>query len=121
MTNSDDRLVLVEHDGYAAILTLNRPAKKNAMSDALLAQLIAAIRTANADDAVRAIIISGAGSCFTAGRDISQFDQKAILQDGSVDRTVDIFLEALTLSESNEVYTTFDCGCMAFRARTNRR
>ncbi|MDA0662378.1 MAG: enoyl-CoA hydratase/isomerase family protein [Proteobacteria bacterium] len=97
MTNSDDRLVLVEHDGYAAILTLNRPAKKNAMSDALLAQLIAAIRTANADDAVRAIIISGAGSCFTAGRDISQFDQKAILQDGSVDRTVDIFLEALTL------------------------
>ncbi|MEX2614581.1 MAG: enoyl-CoA hydratase/isomerase family protein [Alphaproteobacteria bacterium] len=97
MADSEDKLVLVDHDGYAAILTLNRPAKKNAMSDALLEQLIAAVRAANADDAVRAIIITGAGSCFTAGRDISQFNRKAILQDGSVDRTVDIFLETLTL------------------------
>ena len=97
MADPEDRLVLVENDGFTAILTLNRPAKKNAMSDALLEQLIAAVRAANADDAIRAIIVTGAGSCFTAGRDISQFNRKAILQDGSVDRTVDIFLETLTL------------------------
>jgi enoyl-CoA hydratase/carnithine racemase len=97
MTDSDDMLVLAENSGHTRILTLNRPAKKNAMSDALLEQLIAALRDAIADEGVRAIAITGSGSCFTAGRDISQFDRKAILQDGSVDKTVDIFLNTLTL------------------------
>jgi methylglutaconyl-CoA hydratase len=67
------------------------------MNDAMLQQLIDGIRAANADDDVRAIVVTGAGSCFTAGRDISQFDKKAVLQDMSLDRTVDIFLETLTL------------------------
>ncbi len=97
MPNQSEPLVLVEREDHAAILTLNRPAKKNAMSDALLDELIAAIRNANKDDAVRAIVIKGAGNCFTSGRDTSQFEQAALLQDMSVDAAVDIFLETLSL------------------------
>lgn len=90
-------LILAEQTGHATILTLNRPAKKNAMSDALLAELIAALRDAIDDDSVRAIVIRGAGSCFTSGRDTSQFEDVALLQDMSVDKAVDIFLETLSL------------------------
>ena len=97
MTQTAEDLVRVERDGHAAILTLNRPAKKNAMNDALLAQLIAAIHAADADDAVRAIVIKGAGGCFTSGRDTKQFTQDAVLQDMSINQAVDIFLEVLSL------------------------
>jgi enoyl-CoA hydratase len=96
ITRTDD-LVLVDQQDHVGVLTLNRPAKKNAMSDAMLEQLIDCIQCANEDDTVRAIVITGSGSCFTSGRDITQFDKKAILQDMSVDRTVDIFLKCLTL------------------------
>ncbi len=97
MTETAKDLVLVEQAGHVAILTLNRPAKKNAMNNALLTQLIAALRAAGADDAIRAIVIKGAGDCFTSGRDTKQFNDSAILQDMSINRSVDIFLEVLTL------------------------
>ena len=50
-------LVLVDRDDHAAILTLNRPAKKNAMNNALLDQFLAAVQAAAADDDVRAILL----------------------------------------------------------------
>jgi len=90
-------LVLVEHDDHAAILTLNRPAKKNAMNNALLDELLAAVQAAAADDDVRAIIIKGAGKVYSSGRDFSMFSEDAILQDRSVDASVDVFLDVLTL------------------------
>ena len=90
-------LILTEQNNHTAILTLNRPAKRNAMSNALLAELIAALRDAIDGDSVRAIVIRGAGSCFTSGRDTSQFENAAVLQDMSVDKAVDIFLETLSL------------------------
>ena len=93
----DRPLVLVAQEDRAAVLTLNRPEKKNAMSDALLAAFVAAVRRANADDGVRAIVVRGAGDCFTSGRDASEFEEAAVLQDMSVDAAVDIFLEALSL------------------------
>lgn len=66
---SDEPLVLIEdHDGYA-ILTLNRPAKRNAMSREAVRQLRAAI------DAVRdkkAVILTGNGPAFCAGVDLSE-------------------------------------------------
>lgn len=92
-----DPLMLVERDGHAAVLTLNRPAKKNAMNNALLDEFVAAIRAVEADDDVRAIVIKGAGGVFCSGRDFSMFDEPATLQDQSVDASVDVFLEMLTL------------------------
>lgn len=53
-------------------LTLNRPGKRNALSNALRAQLFDALRAADADRQIRVVIIRGAGSCFSAGYDLAQ-------------------------------------------------
>ena len=52
-------------------LTLNRPAQLNAFNGAMMNELIAAFDAADADDAVRAIIVTGAGRAFCAGADLS--------------------------------------------------
>src|SRR5947207_5986547 len=53
-------------------LTLNRPAKRNALSNALRGELFDALRIADAESAVRVVVIRGAGSCFSAGYDLAQ-------------------------------------------------
>jgi enoyl-CoA hydratase len=53
-------------------LTLNRPAKRNALSNALRGELFARVREADTDPEVRVIVIRGAGSCFSAGYDLAQ-------------------------------------------------
>ncbi len=51
-------------------LTLNRPEKRNALNNPLRGALIAALRAADGDDAVRVTIVRGAGTCFSAGYDL---------------------------------------------------
>ena len=63
-------LIYEKQDGVLTI-TLNRPAKKNALSNQLLDELQTAIRQANKDGEVRAVIVTGAGDSFCAGADIS--------------------------------------------------
>jgi enoyl-CoA hydratase len=65
-------LVLVEDiaDGVRRI-TLNRPEKRNALNNPLRGALFAALRQADLDDAVRVTIVRGAGSCFSAGYDLT--------------------------------------------------
>ncbi len=52
-------------------LTLNRPEKKNALNDAMIAELKNALRQTNRDDSLRAVIITGAGADFCSGADLS--------------------------------------------------
>lgn len=61
----------VERDGATLVLTLNRPARFNAFTVELHALLAAALDEAATDDAVRAIILTGAGRGFCAGQDLS--------------------------------------------------
>lgn len=63
-------LVRVEHQGRVALLTLNRPAQLNALSDALMDALGEALRAADADPAIGAIVLMGEGKAFAAGADI---------------------------------------------------
>ena len=53
-------------------LTLNRPHKRNALSNRLRTELFAALRAADADTSVRVVIVRGAGACFSAGYDLAQ-------------------------------------------------
>jgi enoyl-CoA hydratase/carnithine racemase len=63
-------LVTVARDGAVATIALNRPAKRNAISDALLAALEDAVVQARRD--ARAIVIHGNGPCFSAGLDLAE-------------------------------------------------
>ncbi len=62
-------------------ITLNRPDKMNAFTNIMMDELIAAFDAADADDNVRAIIVTGAGRAFCAGADLSEggatFDRAA--------------------------------------------
>jgi len=51
--------------------TLNRPEKRNALSNALRGELFAALEAADRDPEVRVMILRGAGACFSAGYDLS--------------------------------------------------
>lgn len=65
-----DDPVLYRVDGAVATLTLNRPEVLNALDEALLHGLHAAVRRAGDDDQVRALIVTGAGRAFSAGADL---------------------------------------------------
>ena len=52
-------------------LTLNRPEKRNALSNALRGEIFAALEAADSDPEVRVIILRGAGTCFSSGYDLA--------------------------------------------------
>jgi len=54
-----------------ATLTLNRPEKHNAFDDALIAELTGKLKALDGDDAVRVVILTGAGKSFSAGADLN--------------------------------------------------
>ena len=66
-------LLLIEHYGSVRVLTMNRPDKRNALNTALTQALLDALRTADADDSVRCVVLAGAGQSFCAGADLSEF------------------------------------------------
>jgi enoyl-CoA hydratase/carnithine racemase len=68
---SDD--VDVVRDGGVLRLTLNRPAKKNALTRAMYATLTAALAEAEADPEIRVVLFSGGSETFTAGNDLGDF------------------------------------------------
>jgi len=70
MERPDEEHLLVERDGPVMVLTLNRPAARNAFSPRMLARLDDAWEEAEADDGVRTVILTGAGGHFCAGADL---------------------------------------------------
>src|SRR5438477_6528852 len=69
----------LSRDDNVATLTLNRPEKRNALSRALRAEIARALGELAADDSVSVLILTGAGSAFCAGFDLSEFDQSGDL------------------------------------------
>lgn len=63
----------VETKDRVTTVAINRPDKKNALSDKLYRAIAAEIRKADADDAVRVLVLTGTGDSFTAGNDMVDF------------------------------------------------
>jgi enoyl-CoA hydratase/carnithine racemase len=66
------RIDTESHDGVFRIV-MNRPDKKNALTIAMYSALTEAVEQAEKDPAVRVILITGAGDCFTSGNDLRDF------------------------------------------------
>jgi len=68
--------VLQERRDAVLLLTLNRSDKLNALNLALAEALVAALDAAEEDEAVRVIVLTGAGRAFSAGADLKEFKEK---------------------------------------------
>ena len=67
--------IIYEKKDTVAVITLNRPAKKNAMSKQLMRELVDAVDDAQKDDAIKVLVLTGGSECFCAGADLSEVQQ----------------------------------------------
>src|ERR1041384_1813773 len=74
---SAESVVIYEVEGGVARVTMNRPEKRNALNDELVAGLKSSLRRAHDDDEIRGVILSGAGSDFCAGADLAALQKIA--------------------------------------------
>jgi enoyl-CoA hydratase len=65
-----------EVEGRVATITLNRPDRLNAIDEHMPGEIRAAVETANADDTVHVIVLTGAGRSFCAGYDLKDFAER---------------------------------------------
>ena len=72
--------LIVEIEDYVALIRLNRPDALNALNSKLLSELATALHAADADDAVRCIIITGSEKAFAAGADIKEMSEKSFVE-----------------------------------------
>ncbi len=70
-------IILSATENAIRTLTLNRPDKRNALNDELIAELKDALRAADADESLRAVVICGAGKDFCSGADLSALQKIA--------------------------------------------
>ena len=73
--------VIYAVEGHVALVTLNRPEKRNALNDELVGGLKEALRDADAREGVRAVLLTGAGADFCSGADLSALRK---ISEGSV-------------------------------------
>ena len=71
-------------DGGIATLTLNRPDKRNAMSDDMRTEFIHALERVAGDKAIRALVLTGAGKGFCAGGDIAGMERRMNAPTGEI-------------------------------------
>jgi len=71
MNSEQQNVVLFSIQDGVARVTLNRPDKRNALNEAVIAGLKDALRRADGDDDVRAVLVTGAGADFCSGADLA--------------------------------------------------
>lgn len=83
MAETDD--IFLRRAGRRAELVLNRPAKRNAITLAMWAAIPDLLAEAEADPAVRALVVRGAGDHFAAGADIAEFETVYATREAALD------------------------------------
>ena len=91
---SNYQYLLVEADAPTAIVTLNRPERRNALSLELMQELIACLGALGQTAEIRTVILAGAGSVFSAGHDLSELRDRQI---GDYRRVFEVCTELMTL------------------------
>jgi len=76
-------VLLVERSDATAVVTLNRPEQRNALSRELRARLVDALKVLGRDPVVRAIVVTGAGKAFCAGLDLKELGQVGVSAGGT--------------------------------------
>src|ERR1700694_2514648 len=71
-------LLAIESRGAVLHVRLNRPAKRNAISDTLVAQIHTCF--VNLPEATRAVVLSGEGDHFCAGLDLSEISERSVAE-----------------------------------------
>src|SRR5438093_2055673 len=89
--------LLVEADAEIAIVTMNRPDRRNALSLALMEELIDCFRALSEKQDIRAIILAANGPAFSAGHDLSELIDRQIAHYRHV---FDVCTELMTLIQS---------------------
>ena len=79
-TGTTDLLASVENG--VAVLTMNRPERRNALSPAMIEALSRTLGAVEADDAVGCVVLTGAGGAFCAGGDVKGFAERAQRAEG---------------------------------------
>lgn len=74
----DFATLLVEIDDFTAYVTLNRPEARNAMNTQMIAEITACFNVLRENQAVRAIVLSGAEGVFCAGGDIKEMRERPV-------------------------------------------
>src|SRR5262245_11918300 len=93
---SSDHVVVTDEAGIR-IIRMNRPDKKNALTQSMYNAMSAALNDANGNDAVRVVMFAGVPGAFSAGNDLQDF--LALAQSGKADARPSVdFLVALATS-----------------------
>ncbi len=89
--------VMVSDDGAVRIIRMNRPEKKNALTQPMYAEMTRALNGAGQNEAIRCVLIAGLPGIFCAGADIGEFLEAA--QSGALRPSTLEFLNALARSQ----------------------
>jgi len=88
-------VVDVERDDSVAVVTLNEPRRRNVLSHKMVQDLVAAFDEIEADDRIRCVVVTGAGSAFCAGAELQTLKDSAAGRFSDVERVYEGFLRIL--------------------------
>jgi 2-(1,2-epoxy-1,2-dihydrophenyl)acetyl-CoA isomerase len=83
-TGTDD--LLADVDDGVAVLTMNRPDRRNAMSDAMMTAMERVLRDVEVDDSVGCVVLTGAGGAFCAGGDVKAMAERPAAERPAAER-----------------------------------
>jgi enoyl-CoA hydratase/carnithine racemase len=95
-TKPQESVLLRENVGSIAVLTLNRPAARNSLSEGLIAEFAAALGQIHDDKTVRAVVIAANGVVFSAGHDMKELAARR----SDADRGRAFFAQVMTSSST---------------------